>query len=529
MSSFRSIVDGGADSDMIYYNAIITSTRTADVGNILPPATIRFNETRDAPIVRDASQYYFSIIRFAMNGIGKNLPLFIPLIQTNGYTFQNQSDPNLTIYYVSIAYQQTWNYTDINGVAQTRTFTITPPSVPIEYISETQNNVSAPAPSPPATGFTKQDLSTRYYWVYTYKHWAKLVNNSLIVATNVIFDLFQDAWTNDPNIDQVASPFPFADPEAWASFVAPPFVKYDEESQLFSIYADTRNFNISGQVTGVATSPYPPYEVPEGTQQSVPLFTPTAFAANDPPSPASQPYFRLFFNDNLFGLMSNFNNTYLGVNGNGILYWPLSTTPIPIEQAPQPSTVLKWLYTNEILFENQLYTNILNNNPTLQNMNALPPPNYNPYFLIPADNQNLYWISKQDYSSTGSLWSPVSSIVFTSALLPLKKEYTATPITLDNTNATKSTNSPSAFEPIITDIVIDQAVEKAQGWRDFFLYEPTAEYKLTSMAASHEEIRNIDIQVFWKYRLTGELIPLSMFNTSDVSIKIMFRKIDFRS
>jgi hypothetical protein len=77
--------------------------------------------------------------------------------------------------------------------------------------------------------------------------------------------------------------------------------------------------------------------------------------------------------------------------------------------------------------------------------------------------------------------------------------------------------------------VIDQAIEKAEGWRDFFLYEPTAEYKLSSMTASHDEIRNIDIQVFWKYRLTGELIPLSMFNTSDVSIKVMFRRIDFRS
>jgi hypothetical protein len=112
--------------------------------------------------------------------------------------------------------------------------------------------------------------------------------------------------------------------------------------------------------------------------------------------------------------------------------------------------------------------------------------------------------------------------------MPLKKENTAKPILL-NQNNTANTNSPSAFEPIITDFVIDQQIERAEGWRDFTLYEPSAEYRMVSMTASHEEIRNIDIQVYWKYRLTGELIPLTMFNCSDVTIKMMFRKIDYRS
>jgi hypothetical protein len=114
-------------------------------------------------------------------------------------------------------------------------------------------------------------------------------------------------------------------------------------------------------------------------------------------------------------------------------------------------------------------------------------------------------------------------------MMPLRKEYTAAPIAIGSGNVGGSVGSPSAFEPIICDFVVDQAVEKAEGWRDFTLYEPTAEYKMVSMSASHEEIRNIDIQVFWKYRLTGELIPLTMFNTSDVSIKMMFRKLDYRS
>jgi hypothetical protein len=187
------------------------------------------------------------------------------------------------------------------------------------------------------------------------------------------------------------------------------------------------------------------------------------------------------------------------------------------------------LYTNEILFTNQQYQNILNNNPGLQNVPSAPPPSYNPYFLIPVEKQNLYWKAVQDYPSTGSLWSPVSAVVFTSALLPLKKEFSATPISLGQTNTIGTTNSPAAFDPVISDFVLDENNAKAQGWRDFVLYEPTAEFRMVSMNASHEEIRNIDIQVFWRYRLTGELIPLSMFNCSDVSIKMMFRKIDYRS
>jgi hypothetical protein len=162
-------------------------------------------------------------------------------------------------------------------------------------------------------------------------------------------------------------------------------------------------------------------------------------------------------------------------------------------------------------------------------LNAPPPPAYNPFFLIPTSKQNLYWISKQDFNSTNSLWSPVQSIVFTSTLLPLKKEYTSAPLQLGDTNAFQSTGSQSAFEPIISDFVIDGQTEKAEGWRDFTLYEPTAEYKMVSLTSSHDEIRNIDVQVYWKYRLSGELIPLTMFNTSDVSIKMLFRRIDYRS
>jgi len=517
--SFRSIVDGGADSDMIYYNATLTATKTSDLTSSSYQSPIRFNESRDAPIIRDASQYYFSIIRFAMNGPGKNLPLFIPLIQTNGNIFTTQTNPTLTVYYTTIAYQRNWFYTTGGGAVASAMITLTPPSSPIIYIPETQNAAVAPVPTSPATGIVKQDLSTRYYWIYTYKHFVQLVNNAMLESMNLLWLAWQQAW-----IDQVASTgSPTVDPyPTFDSFLLDqdvPVLYFDEVTGLFEIYGDTRCFNVSGQIPLSATV--------QGVQDGLPAFVQPVYNPGDPAAPQSSCYLRLFFNDLLFDLLSNFNNTYLGAVSGSSIVMPLTQNTLTLLPT---ASVLPFLYTNEILFTNQQYRNILNNNPSLQNLNAVPPPIYNPLFFLPASKQNLYWISRQDYRSTDTMWSPVANIVFTSALIPLKKEFNAAPVELNQTNVSgKSVPAQSSFEPIICDFVIDQQLESAQGWRSFALYEPTAEYRLLSMQASHEEIRNIDIQVWWRYRLTGELIPLTMANSSDVSIKMMFRKVDFRS
>lgn len=526
--SYRSVIDGGADSDMIFYNANIVATQTtATESNSSPPA-VRFQETRDSPIVRDASQYYFSIIRFAMSGPNKNLPLFIPLIQTNGFNTPNQSDPNLTIYTLAIAYQREWWYTDVLGATNSTVFTATPRSTPVRYISETQNIAVAPVPFVPPSGITKQDINSRYYWVYTYKHFASLVNNAFLEAMNEVWLDLQSQWALNISIDQAVSPFPYLND--FAGFLAAhdvPFIKYNEETQLFDIYGDTRAFNISGQVDGNVD---PLTNLPTGTQEALPAWvSPAAPVAPSAAVAKSTPYLRLFFNSNLFGLFTNFNNTYLGAQSGQKIEFPLTgptAITLPVNQPAVPTAD----YTTEILFTNQQYTNILNNNPFLQNQSqSTAPPNFNIQCLIPSVNQQLYWIARQDYCSTGSLWSPIASLVFTSTLIPVKNEYTGAIQSLNSFGSTQTAPSNAAFQPIITDTVLDLATVKADGWRDFVLYEPSAEYKLSSLTASHEEIRNLDIQIFWKYRLTGELIPVTMYNCSDVSIKMMFRKINYRS
>jgi hypothetical protein len=68
------------------------------------------------------------------------------------------------------------------------------------------------------------------------------------------------------------------------------------------------------------------------------------------------------------------------------------------------------------------------------------------------------------------------------------------------------------------------SAEGAEGYRQFIYYVPTAEYRMASFEKSRQEIRQIDIQVWWKNRLDGQLYPLQMYNLSSVSIKILFRK-----
>lgn len=524
--SYKSIIDGGADSDIIYYNASIINNNSKD-GVVTKYPQVKFNESRDAPIVKDASQYYFSLIRFSMNGPNKNIPLFIPQIQLTGFPYTAQVNPNLTVYYLTLGYQREWAYTNLAGGISTQVITVLPSSTPVIYVPEIQNRQYAPLPIAPVTGFSRQEVGNPYYWVYSYSHFLDLINATFLQAMQTLYTSFQFQYTNLPNINIAVSPFPYP---TLASFIADhdiPFISYNEQTKLFEIYGDTRAYNVSGQFDPI--NPTDALGQIKGTNTRIPAFVPPAPPVAPSPAVAlSQPFLRLFFNTNLWNLFSSFDNTFYGANNQSFLPQPLST-PVQIPTLPTPLPFV-CDYSYEILFSNKNFANIENHNPTLQGFNGVPPPAYNPFFLIPADKQNLYWKVVQDYNTTNSLWSPCSGLVFTSTLLPVKNEYTSRPNIVNNDgNVDYTISSSAAFEPIISDFVIDQQYEKAEGWRDFTLYEPTAEYKMAALTASHEEIRNIDIQVFWKYRLTNELIPLTMTNGSDVTLKMMFRKINYTS
>ena len=130
--------------------------------------------------------------------------------------------------------------------------------------------------------------------------------------------------------------------------------------------------------------------------------------------------------------------------------------------------------------------------------------------------------TEQAYQSISTLWSPIESIVFTTSLIPVVNEFTGQQSTFGDSNDATPTSSANAFSPIITDIALP--LSSPADYRGFIEYVPSAEYRIVSLSSSRQEIKNIDVQVYWKNRLDGALIPVQMPPSSTISIKMMFRK-----
>ena len=655
---------GGSEKegpDYLYYNADIINNTTDDQasGSAVQDPNIVFNETRDAALIQDASQYHFSIVRFAMNGPNKDLPLFIPTIQTG----TGQTNVNLTSYGLAISLQTFWT-SAVNG--KQYEFNTTPANRFVQYEPETKNPRIAPTPSTlaaatyrgifnplavyevgdivgssisipygngqppyyqvrtpdrwnsktqypigtfvlwsgkgwtniaavpysptgsnpsptqapavwvpgvpagtpvtnstywttcPATLGGQQDLTSRYYWVYTYQHWLDLVNktilnpsdlslSSLAITTpqSCMGDLFNQ-FVADWQGSGIPDPFPFATLQDFINYLGQP-PRLEREGNKFVLYGDS-------DVFGTRLEPFTPgVPAPYGA----PPITPTA--TQDLP-----PVYRLFFNTNMTGLFTNFENTYWNITtsvaGDGLLnglgpvaqLWDAAQSyqpGIPVEYTtngkragyyaivpnttpgndPVTNTPVEWSsttttatvplgYVNQILFPNKFYQNVVDYR--LAPYSGTPPLGY-----VPLAQQKPYWRIEQEQPSDDSLWSPVGSIVFTSTLLPVRAEQVGPPVQLGAGNIGNSTaTAQSAFQPIITDISIDTSTAGAGAYRSYIYYAPQAEYRLSDFGASKQPLRNIDVQVFWKCRLNSELYPIQMFNLSTVSFKMMFKK-----
>jgi len=509
---------------VLYYNASIVNNNTDDLinGFAFADPLIRFNETRDKAIIPDASKYQFSIVRFVLNGGNLDLPLFIPAIQS----FTGQTDPNLTEYGLGIAFSVTLTNTD----ASLTTYRVCPSLTYLEFTPENYNPQLAPVPLPPCSpnyvgnwvitnaysksaivdtgnqalyfqalvdvpantalnatyidpaGVTKpywtsvspelgrpQDVSTRYYWVNSYQTMVNMMNTALAAANTAVYTDLVTGWVahgagnTDANL-----PAPFTSLATYTAAYPPPVVSYDIPSGLFNIV-------------------YPDVYL-------------------NPPTAGGQPKISLWFNANTYGLFANFlseyYNTAAGDGSLGVILIPPSGVPLPGPFLPGYAYRMSVQYLG-------LGSNVIDVS------GAYPPVTYDGRYFVKMT---------QEYTSTSTLWSPVDSIVFISNLLPIQNEQTAPPNTYGNGNVGNSTAvSQSAFQPIITDITNDLSTDPA-GYRKMIYYAPTAEYRMADFQNSKAEIKNIDIQLFWKNRLNNQLYPVSMYNLSSVSFKMMFRK-----
>lgn len=516
-SSNWETIGNSQDPDIIYYNASIVNNTTDDLtqsGFAVTDPLVKFNETRSQPIIRDASKYQFSIIRFVVNGGNLDLPLFIPAIQS----YTGQDDRNLTEYGFGITLRVSVN--NANGTPAI--FPLCPPITYLSFVPENINPVVAPLPLPPCapnyvgvwspsqayntndivaadatlvnyfqaqqpvpagTSFQAinnginspffgkpywntaspelgrpQDVSSRYYWVNTFQHMVDMVNTTIDNANQALYASFTAAWVANGN-GNTAGNNPFPDYDAWLAAFSSPVMNYDINSGLFNIAY------------------------------------PDVYLNGDP-----RVAIGLWMNLNSQALFANFPSRYYNT--------PFGDGSLGAIVAGQTGPFLPgYAYRLNVAILN-LGANVI------KSSSIIPPPVY-----------NGEWVRMtQEYTSTSTIWSPVDALVFISNLLPIQNEQTAPPNNYGTSNiGNSSATVQSAFQPIITDVASDLSSDPT-AYRKMIYYAPVAEYRMADFQNSKTEIKNIDVSVFWRNRLNNQLYPLAMYNLSSVSIKIMFRK-----
>ena len=228
------------------------------------------------------------------------------------------------------------------------------------------------------------------------------------------------------------------------------------------------------------------------------------------------PQFKLFMNTNMYNLFANFD----------FLYWNTRSSAF----GPYAGLVAPAGYVYEVLVPNKYYSDVqdyrLSPYSGQPSLGFVPDGSGNPAsnLLSVLQEQKVYWTITQETSSTDTLWSPISSIVFSSALMPVNPEENSAPVIIGQGNIGNSqATAKAAFTRIITDLALPMD-KGAASWKSFIYYVPSAQYRMSDFLASHQPLGGVDVQVFWKNRLNNQLYPVAMTNLSSVSFKMMFRK-----
>jgi len=122
----------------------------------------------------------------------------------------------------------------------------------------------------------------------------------------------------------------------------------------------------------------------------------------------------------------------------------------------------------------------------------------------------------QEYS-TIALWSPITSIVFTSNTLPVVPTNISAPLIYIDGSIYNGGGNNSNISQIITDFVSNDGIYKPN-----IVYQPSAQYRLLNLTGN-SPIYNLDINVYWKDRI-GVLQPFRLSSGSTGTIKILFTR-----
>lgn len=307
-------------------------------------------------------------------------------------------------------------------------------------------------------------LESDYYYCYSYTHWISIVNTGL-----------RQAWIN-------------AGGGLGAFGTQCPWFEFDESTGLFSLNQDSKTC-----MAPVGELLSPPYSV---------AYT----AAGDY---QAGEYSFVGMNSNLENLLTNFCSIYYGVNRE----WNNTGSILP-----------------EVVIDAGLPLNLLDDTQLDENtqvgitLRTVPKTSIfqlaNPFDYTPIAS-GVFVRLTQDFPSTGALWSPCASFVLATTQIPVRNEQMANPILLGQANVGDQRSSSGSFQKVLVETPINAL--KSDFWKGFVLYEPLVQ-KYSALDPSHDGIKDIDINIYWRNRLTNSLIPIRIPNQGSVSFRLLFKK-----
>ena len=502
-----------------------------------PP--LYFEETRTQPFLEGtADDYFVAIARFTVQ-TGGTLPVFIPAIDTT------QSDPNQTVYTITLAYRDQVGVANIIYTPQPTADPVASPLYVASYVSRgsvaTQatgnkdisgtTNLSTQGVVVSASG--GQDLSGNYYNVYNYQDWIAMVNTALGKAHTQLFNKVKTAYPTDgfagtdPSYTEIitmankdgapatsvtissttAPSYPLgttnyfvcSDGSVLQRITTKPSTAY---LTVYTIYNTDSHTNLSTATNITTSAPRDPVGTTTLTNsdfQTVTFTTvssPATFGAVAPFMQIDLTTLTCVLNaDSLW-----YNSNTIGISGQtGTIYF---NTRLYELFAGFPFKFFGYSgdQNYQILTTSNNYSNIL----SVSNQGT--------------GTTQKYLQAFQEINSVG-LWNPIASVVFTSTTLPIHptlssapKIYNSVGSGLQGVGSTNLTNILSDFE---------FPISSTNQYRPEISYVPQGEYRLIDMY-SNRNLSKIDLNVYWRDRY-GNLKPVRLLPGCSASVKILFR------
>ena len=139
-------------------------------------------------------------------------------------------------------------------------------------------------------------------------------------------------------------------------------------------------------------------------------------------------------------------------------------------------------------------------------------------FYLPT--YNAYQIFQEQ--TAVNLWSPVSSIVFTSNTLPINSTNVCNPSVFLDGISTNNNGNNSGIAQVITDFQAENNIYKNSS-----LYIPSGENRYVDLMGT-TPLYTIDINVFWKDKL-GQLQPFRLSTGCSASVKVLFLRKELKT